>query len=71
MSMRIHEKNSMAPTVIFALAWLIQKLLAVNLLILIMTSFTPETSILPELKITCVKIVDLVRPYPMPFTACL
>ena len=26
---------------------------------------------LPDLKITCVKLIDLVRPYPIPFIACL
>ena len=33
--------------------------------------FTPVTPFLPYLKLTLVKLVDLVRPYPMPFTACL
>ena len=34
----------------------------------ILTFLTPVTSFLPDLKMNSVKIADLVRPYPMPFT---
>ena len=71
--MHINDRISMV-LLVFPLAWLAQKLLVKNSLVLKchhFDFFTPVTSFLPDLKMTSVKIVKLVRPYPMPFTASL
>ena len=71
----VHQREDIDRAVSFALAQLVQKLLAKNSLVLKCRHFDffypRDVIFLPDLKMSPVKNVELIRPYLMPFTACL
>ena len=72
---KVHFSHLSKSVFLFALTQVVQKLLTKSSLVLKCCHFDffdpCNVIFLPDLEMSSVKIVELVRPYPMPFTTCL